>query len=228
MGGLAWGGLLADLVAVPHADAMLVKLPDWTSTRSPSPAPATTSPTPGAPSDPQLAAEPGAEVLVVGVTPVGLARSGCTRSGSPSMLGVGGRYLPRRRSPTGSSIAAGFGATVSRRTARLARSGSFPSPSTPAGRPTAALRAQQHRVRRHVHQPVGLSGEDPPLPMFAMYSRCCTLHTGRAHVRPAIPVVLDLVARGFDPTVVTSLVVSRDVAVEALARPPMKLVIDCR
>ena len=27
MGGLEWGGLLADLVTVPHADAMLVKLP---------------------------------------------------------------------------------------------------------------------------------------------------------------------------------------------------------
>ena len=29
--------------------------------------------------------------------------------------------------------------------------------------------------------------QDPTLPMFAMYSRCCTLHTGRAHVGPAIP-----------------------------------------
>ncbi|HEY5700187.1 MAG TPA: alcohol dehydrogenase catalytic domain-containing protein, partial [Acidimicrobiales bacterium] len=28
MGGLAWGGLLADLALVPHADAMLVPLPD--------------------------------------------------------------------------------------------------------------------------------------------------------------------------------------------------------
>ena len=64
--------------------------------------------------------------------------------------------------------------------------------------------------------------------MFSMYSRCCTLHTGRAHVRPAIPKVLDLVARGFDPSVVTSAVVSRADAVEALSHPPMKLVIDCR
>ena len=28
MGGLAWGGLLADLALVPHADAMLVPLPE--------------------------------------------------------------------------------------------------------------------------------------------------------------------------------------------------------
>jgi hypothetical protein len=40
--------------------------------------------------------------------------------------------------------------------------------------------------------------------------------------------VLDLIARGFAPTVVTSAVVARDDAVEALAHPPMKLVIDCR
>ena len=42
--------------------------------------------------------------------------------------------------------------------------------------------------------------EDPALPLFQMYSRCCTLHTGRAHARPVIPEMLDLVAAGrFDP-----------------------------
>jgi alcohol dehydrogenase len=60
-----------------------------------------------------------------------------------------------------------------------------------------------------------------------MYSRCCTLHTGRAHVRPAIPLVLDLVAAGFNPSLVTSAIVPRSAAAEALAHPPMKLVIDC-
>jgi alcohol dehydrogenase len=69
--------------------------------------------------------------------------------------------------------------------------------------------------------------EDPPVPMFAMYSRCCTLHTGRAHVRPAIPIVLDLITGGFDPSIVTSAVVDRTDAVEALSDPPMKLVITC-
>jgi alcohol dehydrogenase len=68
--------------------------------------------------------------------------------------------------------------------------------------------------------------EDPALPLFQMYSRCCTLHTGRAHARPAIPAVLDLVAAGrFDPSLVTSEVVDWDHAVDALADPPMKLVV---
>jgi alcohol dehydrogenase len=65
---------------------------------------------------------------------------------------------------------------------------------------------------------------DPSVPMFSMYSRCCTLHTGRVHARNAIPDVLAAVARGFDPSLVTSSVVDWDDAEEALADPPMKLV----
>ena len=38
---------------------------------------------------------------------------------------------------------------------------------------------------------------------------------------------LDLVIAGFDPSLVTSAIVARDDAVDALAQPPMKLVIDC-
>jgi len=72
---------------------------------------------------------------------------------------------------------------------------------------------------------VAVYPQDPAVPMFQMYSRCCTLHTGRAHARPAIPFVLDLVARGFDPGIVTSAVVDWDDAADALADPPLKLVV---
>lgn len=68
---------------------------------------------------------------------------------------------------------------------------------------------------------------DPALPLFSMYTRGCTLHTGRAHARPSIPLVLDLVGAGFNPALVTSAVVPRSAATDALAHPPMKLVIDC-
>jgi alcohol dehydrogenase len=57
-----------------------------------------------------------------------------------------------------------------------------------------------------------------------MYSRCCTFHTGRAHARPAIDHVLALIAAGFDPSIVTSAVVTWEEAPDALADPPMKLV----
>ena len=66
---------------------------------------------------------------------------------------------------------------------------------------------------------------DPAVPMFAMYSRCCTLHTGRGHVRPALPGLLEVVAAGFDPSPFTSAVVPGADADAALADPPMKLVI---
>jgi hypothetical protein len=65
------------------------------------------------------------------------------------------------------------------------------------------------------------------VPMFSMHSRCCTLHTGRAHVRPAIPIVVDVVAAGFRPSLVTTAVVPRSDVLDALRDPPMKLVIDC-
>ena len=48
------------------------------------------------------------------------------------------------------------------------------------------------------------------MPLFSMYSRCCTFHTGRVHARPAIEPVLAAVAAGFDPALVTSAVVSWD------------------
>ncbi len=62
-------------------------------------------------------------------------------------------------------------------------------------------------------------------PVFSMYSRCGTFHTGRAHVRSAIDRVLTLVAVGVDPSIVTSDVVPWDDAVAALTDQPMKLVV---
>jgi threonine dehydrogenase-like Zn-dependent dehydrogenase len=224
MGGLAWGGLLADLVSVPHADAMLVKLPDDLDPVAVASA-SDNIPDAWRTVGPQLAAEPGVEVLVVGGA--GGPRSiGLYAVGLAVMLSSAGvTYVDD--DPDRLSIAAGFGATVIDGPPPR-KVGAFPITVDASGSADGLRCALNSTAFDGVCTSPSVYLEDPPLPMFAMYSRCCTLHTGRAHVRPAIPVVLDLVARGFDPTVVTSLVVSRDVAVEALARPPMKLVIDCR
>ena len=79
MGGLDWGGLLADLAYVPHADAMLVPLPpglDPLAVASASDNIADAWRAVG----PQLAAEPGAEVLIVaggdGARSIGLYAAG--------------------------------------------------------------------------------------------------------------------------------------------------------
>ena len=59
-----------------------------------------------------------------------------------------------------------------------------------------------------------------------MYTRGCTLHTGRCHARALIPEVLALIAAGrLDPALVTSAVVGFDDAEAALADPPTKLVL---
>jgi hypothetical protein len=75
-------------------------------------------------------------------------------------------------------------------------------------------------------QQVGASGDgDPTLPLFAMCSRCCTFHTGELTCVRRSRTVLELVAAGFGPTVVTSTVVAWNEAAEALAGPPIKLVV---
>jgi hypothetical protein len=50
----------------------------------------------------------------------------------------------------------------------------------------------------------GICTTDQEVPMFSMYSRCCTLHTRRAHARAAIPHALERVAAGFEPSAVTT------------------------
>ncbi|MEU6587234.1 hypothetical protein [Nocardia sp. NPDC046763] len=68
--------------------------------------------------------------------------------------------------------------------------------------------------------------EDVAIPVFAMYSRCCTFHTGRADVRPAIPTVLDLLATGrLDPSIVTTRTAAWDDSIDAPLDTPMKLVV---
>ena len=66
---------------------------------------------------------------------------------------------------------------------------------------------------------------ETPVPLLEMYTRGCTLHTGRCDARALIPDVLDTITAGkLDPSLVTSDVVSFDEAPDALVDPPTKLV----
>jgi alcohol dehydrogenase len=224
MGGLEWGGLLADLAAVPHADAMLVKLPagvDPVSVASAS----DNIPDAWRTVGPQLAADPGAEVLVVGGDG-GPHSIGLFAAGLAVALGAS-RVAYLDHDPDRLAIAATLGATVIDGPPPR-KAGAFPITVDASGTPDGLRCALNSTAFDGACTSASVYLEDPTLPMFSMYSRCCTLHTGRAHVRPAIPLVLDLVAAGFDPSRVTSAVVSRTDARDALADPPMKLVIDCR
>jgi threonine dehydrogenase-like Zn-dependent dehydrogenase len=224
MGGLEWGGLLADLVRVPHADAMLVKLP---ATVDPV---AVASASDNIPDGwrtvgPQLAADPAAEVLVVGGD-AGPRSIGLYAAGLAVALGAA-RVCYLDQDPGRLAIAAAFGAGVIEGPPGR-KAGSFPITVDASGTPEGLRCALNSTAPDGICTSPSVYLTDPALPMLAMYSRCCILQTGRAHVRPAIPVVLDLVTAGFDPSLVTSAVVTADDAVDALTHPPMKLVIDCR
>ena len=116
------------------------------------------------------------------------------------------------------TVATALGAEVEEDPTRR-KVGAFPVTVNAGGREAHLRCALNSTASDGVCTNVAVLFEDPALPLFQMYSRCCTRHTGRAHARPYIPAILDLVASGrFDPTIVTS-------SVEALSDPPMKLVV---
>ncbi|MEJ7584369.1 MAG: alcohol dehydrogenase catalytic domain-containing protein [Acidimicrobiales bacterium] len=221
LGGLAWGGLLADLALVPHADAMLVQLPpgvDPVTVASASDNIADAWRTVG----PHLRAEPDAEVLVVG-SDSGPNSIGLYAVGIAVRLGAS-RVVYADQDPGRLAVAVRLGAQ--------ARDGAFPRKL--GAFPITVDASGDHDGLRCAINSTAFDGTctspsvyptDPLMPLFSMYSRCCTFHTGRAHARPAIDEVLALVAAGFDPSVVTSAVAPWDDAAEALSEPPMKLVL---
>jgi alcohol dehydrogenase len=221
MGGLMWGGLLADFALVPHADAMLVPLP-----------PTVTPEAAASASDnladawrtvgPQLEAEPGSDVLVVG-GPGGPNSIGLYAVGIARALGAR-RVLYLDEDSDRLRIAASLGAdTVSG--SPPDKAGSFPITVDASGSERGVRCALNSTAFDGVCTSASVFLDDPVLPLFAMYSRCCTLHIGRAHVRPAIPRVLALLGDGFDASLVTSSVVEWSDAPAALSDPPMKLVV---
>jgi threonine dehydrogenase-like Zn-dependent dehydrogenase len=223
IGGVEWGGLLADVVAIPHADAMLVKLPAGVDPLAAASA-SDNIPDGWRTVGPQLAAEPGAEVLVVGgdagPNSIGLYAAGLA-------VALGAAQVSYLDSDEGRlAIAAALGARVIEGPPPR-KAGAFPITVDASGSPEGLRCALNSTAFDGSCTSPSVYLEDPALPMLSMYSRCCTLHTGRAHARPAIPAVLALLAAGFSAALVTSAVVPRREAAAALASCPMKLVIDC-
>lgn len=224
-----WGGALADVVRVPFADAMLVRLPDGldpvavasVADNVPDGYRAVASP---------LADAPGAEVLVVGgwARSVGLYAAACAKA-----LGAQ-RVVYADADPGRLECAAAVGAEP------------FPVPAGDDGMPAwpdkfgrfdVTVDASGHHGGLHAAlrstaadgtcTSVAIYFEPAtPVPLLEMYTRGCTLHTGRCHARSLIPGVLGLVVAGrLDPSLVTSAVVGFDDAEAALADPPTKLVL---
>ncbi|WP_459958424.1 zinc-dependent alcohol dehydrogenase [Nocardia sp. IFM 10818] len=220
LGGVNWGGLWADRTLVPHADSMLVPLPagvDPVAVASAS----DNIPDAYRAVAPQLAADPHAEVLVLGgraAPSIGLYAAGLAVAlGAPRTV-----YLDT--DPERLSIAAELGAEPieGRPDERVGR---FSVTVEAAGGATALRAAVNATANDGWCTSVSVQLEDVPMPVFEMYSRCCTFHTGRAHARPAIPPILDLVAAGrFDPSAVTTRTVAWNDSLDALLETPLKLI----
>jgi alcohol dehydrogenase len=221
LGGLGWGGFLADLVAVPHADAMLVALPaglDPVAVASAS----DNLPDAWRTVGPQLAATPGADVLVVGGDH-GSWSIGLYAAGMAVVLGAG-RVVYSDPDPGRLAMAEAVGATPLPGPPPR-KAGSFAVTVDASGDPDGLRCALHSTAPDGTCTSSALYPTDVALPLLAMYSRGLTFRTGRVHARAVLPAVLDVLGSGFDPSLVTATVASFDDATDALAAPLGKTVL---
>jgi threonine dehydrogenase-like Zn-dependent dehydrogenase len=227
-----WGGALSDLVRVPYADPMLVAVPEgiepaniasvsdnvadgWRTVAGP------------------LAERPAAPVLVVGG-----ALASISLYATQAAVALGAERVD-------------FVDHDSERLALAEALGAHPVEAPPNGQDGPYDAAFPERmgpypitVDASAH-PAGLGcalrSTEPdgtctsagiywapttPVPLFEMYTKGITFHTGRVHSRAVLPKVLELISDGrIRPEQVTSAVVPWDEAAEALATPRTKLVV---
>jgi alcohol dehydrogenase len=221
--GHEWGGMLADTVRVPYADAMLVAVPDGVDPV------AIASMSDNIPDGlrlvaPGLAERPGADVLVLG---------GGTRSialyaaGAAVALGAGRvDYLDADEGRL--AVASDLGANAIAIDEAPHRAERPYAVTVDGGASRASLACALRST-----EPGGLCTSagvifepETPLPLLEMYTTGVRFHTGRAMARALIPRALELVAGGrLRPELVTSRVTSWDDAAEAVLHEETKLVL---
>jgi threonine dehydrogenase-like Zn-dependent dehydrogenase len=216
-----WGGALSDLVRVPFADFMAVPLPAGVK---PAAAAAASDNLPDGwrAVAAGLEAFPGAPVLVVG----GLAPSIALYAVDVALaLGAASvTYLDEDEDRL--RVAEQLGAEVVEGPPPR-RHGSYPV-TVNAGASHAALACALRSTEPggHCTSVSILFEEETPVPLLEMYTNGVHFHTGRAHARPAMPTILDLIGKGrLRPELVTSNVVTWDDAAEAVQAPERKLVV---
>lgn len=218
--GGSWGGAVSDLLAVPYADAMLVPLPD------------DMDPTDAAPVGcnvvdayrcvgPQLAADPGADVLVMSGA---FANIALYATAIAVALGSSVTFVD----PTGDSTdrASELGATVV----------ADPDALTSRAYPVTVDASMDPLLLGVALEATAPGGEctastmyiEPltPIPLMAMFERCATLRTGQPHARALVPAVLELINSGLlSPGAVTQAVVPWHDAADAFGRGAGKVVV---
>jgi threonine dehydrogenase-like Zn-dependent dehydrogenase len=218
-----FGGALSDQILVPFADHMLVPLPDgvdpiiaasacdniadgWRGVAS------------------QLAARPGASVLVVG----GLAQSvGIYAAGVAVALGAG-RVLYLDDKQGNRDRAAAMGADVAPLALQDGRDSEeqFDIVVEAAGNASALAFAVRSTAPNGVLTSVAMHFDAAtPIPLTLAYYKGLTIHTGRVQSRPILPLVLGCIACGkLYPEHVMHRTASFEEAPEAMSDPGPKLV----
>ena len=216
------GGAVADLLAVPHADHLLLPAPDGLSDVALATLPDNALDGYRA-VGPQLAERPGADVLVLaGAAPsVGLYAVSFARAlGAASV-----RYVDADADRC--AAAERLGAEVTRLEAgwprRFDRAEVVVDATADAGGLACAVRSTEDLGLLTV---VGIVFGEAALPLLEMYSRGITVHTSRADSRRHLPAVLELAASGaFDPLAVPTTTVPFDQAAQVWLQPATKLVL---
>jgi threonine dehydrogenase-like Zn-dependent dehydrogenase len=209
-----WGGALSDLVRVPYADHMLVPLPAGIE-------PAAVASVGDNIADawrtvaPHLERRPDAKVLVMGggAWSIGLYAAGIA-------VGLGAAQVDYMDSaPDRLERAERLGATALTVDDQVReRPGRYEVTVDASGEHEGLRTALRATAPDGVCTSVSIFfEEETPLPLFEMYSKCVTFHTGRCHARPAMPQALELVGEGkLSPGLVTKATVAWDDAAEAL------------
>jgi alcohol dehydrogenase len=237
LSGTEFGGALSDLMHVPFADHMLVRLPEGLDPVAVASA-ADNIPDGWRAVAPHLKARPGANVLVVG----GMAQSvGLYAAGAAASLGAG-RVLYLDDDATRRAAAERLGATAEplavaerREQAKAKRASMHPAAGgleqfeitvDASGSPDALDYAIASTAPNGVCTSVAIYfTPNVPLPLGKMYSKGITFLTGRVQARVDMPAVLAHCAEGhFHPERVVSRVVPFGEAAEAMSDGGPKIV----
>ena len=222
LSGVEYGGMVSDLVRVPHADAMLTHVPAGTD-------PVRLASVGDNVSDgyravaPHLADRPGADVLVI-----------C--HGSPSIalyaaqaaiaLGAG-TVTFESGSPEVLAVAESIGATAVLSTFER-RLGRWPIVVDCGQRPAVLQHAVASTEPDGVLQSVSYYASPPEiaLAMGKLYTWGIKFHIGRANAAALLPEVVALIGSGrFKPDLITSAVIGWDDAPKRFLEPAIKLVV---
>lgn len=198
--GTKFGGMYADTVRVPFADAMLVKLPDGVD-------PVAAASVSDNVADGFRAVAPfvsaGDRVLVLGglAASVGLYAAGCAVA-----LGAAVDYVDDAPDRLDRARQLGANAIEGRPEKPPGR---YPLVVDASGTPLGLKVALQSVAFEGVCYAVAMDfGNASVVPLLDMYLAGVTFKTGRAHARPVIPRILELMAAGeLRPELVTSAVV---------------------